>query len=166
MLEVVNTMKKKTQTEQENEQMTETDVWKVKYLRALADYQNLEKRTHEHVNESRNYASAHIIRELLPVLDNLERASKHLADDGLAHIVRQFNAVFQDVGVVRIEVVGKAFDPMEMECIALVEGKNGIVIEELVTGYRMHEKVLRPAQVNVGSGEKKEQSPHETVENV
>jgi molecular chaperone GrpE len=166
MLEFVKTMKKKIQTEHDAEMESEIEVWKKKYLRALADYQNLEKRTHEHVNESRNYASAHIIRELLPVLDNLKRASKHLADDGLAHIVRQFNAVFQDVGVTRIEVVGKPFDPMEMECTALVDGENGVVVEELVAGYRMHEKVIRPAQVNVGSGKEEKQSPLETVENV
>jgi molecular chaperone GrpE len=163
-LGAVKIMKKKTQIDHEVEH--DADAWKDKYLRALADYQNLEKRTHEHVNESRNYASAHIIRVLLPVLDNLERASKHLADDGLTHIVRQFHAVFTDVGVTRIEVVGKSFDPAEMECVALVEGENGKVVEELIAGYRMHDKIIRPAQVNVGSGEANAQSPQKTVENV
>lgn len=159
-------MKTKKQTEQNTEQMTEADGWKVKYLRALADYQNLEKRTHEHVNESRNYASAHIIRALLPVLDNLERASKHLEDDGLTHIVRQFNTVFTDVGVTRLDVLGKPFNPVEMECVAMVEGNEGVVVEEVIAGYRMHDKVIRPARVIVGSGEKIDRSPKETVENV
>jgi len=159
-------MKKKIQTELDTHEKNEADVWKAKYVRALADYQNLEKRTHEHVNESRTYASLHIVRLLLPVLDNLERATKHLADDGLKHIVRQFHMVFADVGVTRIDVIGKPFDPVEMDCVALVEGENGIVVEELVAGYRMHDKVIRPAKVNVGSGEKKEENSHETVENV
>jgi molecular chaperone GrpE len=145
-------MKKKTQDDQNVGLDSEQDLWKVKYLRALADYQNLEKRTHEHMNESRTNASAYIIRALLPVLDNLKRASVHLADDGLSHIVRQFTAVLEEAGVVKIEVIGKVFDPAEMECVSVMEGKKGIVIEELAAGYRIHGKVLRPAQVKVGKG--------------
>jgi molecular chaperone GrpE len=159
-------MKKKTQTDQQPNNEAEGALWKAKYLRALADYQNLEKRTHEHVNESRNYASAHIIRALLPVLDNLERAGKHVADDGLTHIIRQFQMVLADVGVVRIDVVGKVFDPNEMECVSIMEGKDGIVMEEVTAGYRMHDKIIRPAHVNVGSEEKKDQGVNETVKDV
>jgi len=159
-------MKKKIQTDQNTQENADSDVWRAKYLRALADYQNLEKRTHEHVAESRNYASAHVVRSLLPVLDNLERACKHNADDGLVHIVRQFSAVLTDAGVVRIDVVGKEFDPTEMECVSLTEGKDGIVIEELTAGYRMHDKVIRPAHVKVGSGEKKNGSSGESAKNV
>jgi molecular chaperone GrpE len=159
-------MKKQTQTNQPVEENGEVSEWKMKYLRALADYQNLEKRTREDSMTIRMYASMNIIQALLPVLDNVERASNHLKDDGLMYTVRQFNKVLADVGVAKIEVIGKKFDPTEMECVTVSEGVEGIVLEELTTGYRLYDKVLRPAHVRVGNGAKKKEAPVESVEQV
>jgi molecular chaperone GrpE len=148
-------MKKKTDIDMHQTAEGESE-WKEKCLRALADYQNLEKRTREEVHEARTYAAERIVRELLPVIDNLERATKHIADDGLLHILRQFNGVLAEAGVTRISVEGKAFDPTEMECVTMGEGADGAVLEELTAGYRLHGKVIRAAHVRVGSGSKQE----------
>lgn len=124
--------------------------YKGKYLRALADYQNLEKRTHAEKEETRQYAAKRVLEKLLPVADTLTKAKDHLKDPGLDLIYKELMAVFQEQGVERMSVVGKQFDPHEMECVEVVEGKNNHVVEELLQGYRMHGKVLRVAQVKVG----------------
>jgi molecular chaperone GrpE len=147
-------MKKKNDehTEDLNKQIEE---WKSKYLRALADYQNLEKRTSGEVDAVRKYASEYIIFQLLPVLDSLERAQEHINDKGLELIIKQFHEVFSQRGVTRIDVVGKDFDPREMECIEIADGEENKVISQIRPGYRMYDKVIRAAQVKVGknSGE-------------
>jgi len=146
-------MKKKTDTEINEKHIHEANEWKAKYLRALADYQNLEKWTVEQSHETRKYAIERFVKTLLPVVDNLERANKHVSDDGLSLVVKQFEKTLNDAGVTRIEVIGKPFNPGEMECVSLVPGENGKIIEEIVPGYTMFGKIIRVAQVNVGAGD-------------
>ncbi len=125
--------------------------WKSKYLRALADYQNLEKRVETEKTEFARYAAEDIIHELLVVLDTLEKAEKHLKDEGLTIGVKSFWAILQKKGVKRIEVIGKKFNPVEMECVEVIESKNeNIVTEEVRAGYKLGEKIIRVAQVKVG----------------
>jgi molecular chaperone GrpE len=130
--------------------------WKGKYLRALADYQNLEKRTQAEKQEIRKYASEVVTARLLPALDTLTKASTHVKDTGLELALNELYAVLSEQGVEKIEVVGHAFDPHQMECIEVValpaqaEAKDNIVVEELLPGYRLHDKILRVAQVKVG----------------
>jgi molecular chaperone GrpE len=143
------TMKKKTDEhiEQLNKQIEEL---KGKYLRALADYQNLEKRTQEEKKEIRKYAADAVTARLLPALDTLTKASIHVKDKGLELALNELYAVLSEQGVQKIEVVGKSFDPHEMECIEVVAGTDNIVMGELLPGYRLHDKILRVAQVKVG----------------
>lgn len=142
-------MKKKTD-DQKDEIQRQIDECKSKYLRALADYQNLEKRTSEDKQEIRKYAAERLIIKLLPVLDTLLKAQSHLGDKGLDLVIKEFQTILTEQGVVRIEVFGKEFNPYEMECVEAVEGNDNMVVEEVLPGYTIHGKVLRVAQVKVG----------------
>lgn len=128
----------------------ETVDWKSKYLRALADYQNLEKRTQQEKQQIRRYAAETVTARLLPALDTLNKASTHVKDMGLEMALKELYAVLSEQGVEKIEVMGKPFDPHQMECIEVVAGKDNEVVEELLPGYRLHDKILRVAQVKVG----------------
>ncbi|HSW98027.1 MAG TPA: nucleotide exchange factor GrpE [Candidatus Saccharimonadales bacterium] len=120
------------------------------YRRALADYQNLEKRTFEEKREWIRSGNKDLILKLLPVLDILMLAAKHIKDQGLDLSIQQFLDVLETEGVKRIETLGKEFDPHTMECVEIIEGKENSVLEELRVGFTLNEKVVRPAQVKVG----------------
>jgi len=143
-------MKKKT--DDVIEVNKEAEEWKGKYLRALADYQNLEKRSQAEKQEIRTYAAEVVIARLLPVLDTLTKAASHVKDAGLELALKELSTTLAELGVEKITVVGKPFNPHEMECIEVVSGKDNIVTEELLPGYRIHDKILRIAQVKVGKG--------------
>jgi len=120
--------------------------------RAVADYQNLEKRVQEQKGEWARSASKDLLVRLLPVLDTLMLASKHTEDQGIKLSVAQFLQVLKQEGVDQIETSGKDFDPHLMEGVGTAEGENGKVIEEVRPGFVLYDKVLRPAQVIVGGG--------------
>jgi molecular chaperone GrpE len=141
-------MKKKTDVPLEVN--TEAEEWKNKYLRALADYQNLEKRVAGEKVEIRKYAAEVVIARLLPTLDTLAKAKAHIKDSGLYLAYKELETALTEFGVIKIEVVGKQFNPHEMECIEVVNGTDNEVIEETLPGYRLHDKILRVAQVKVG----------------
>ncbi len=128
------------------------DEWKNKYLRALADYQNLEKRTQEEKQEIRKFAAEVVIARLVPAIDSLAKAKEHLKDTGLDLAYKELETALADLGVTKIDVIGKPFDPHIMECIEVVEGNDGMVVEETLPGYMLHEKIVRVAQVKVGKG--------------
>jgi len=142
-------MKKKSDTQLE-ELSKEVEEWKNKYLRALADYQNLEKRKEEEVAIVRKFAGEILLTRLLPVADTFQQAALHVKDPGLDLAVKQLVAFFEEQGVEKIETVGKQFNPHEMECIEVAGGKENEVINEVLPGYRLRGKVLRVAQVKVG----------------
>src|SRR3989337_869161 len=129
--------------------------------RALADYQNLERRIDEERRLLSHLSSALVIEKLLPVLDNLENAQKHLKDEGLELVIKQFRDVLESEGVCEIPADGSLFDPNLHEAVEILESeKDGVVLKVLAKGYKINDKVLRPAQVVVGRGkveEKKEE---------
>ena len=121
--------------------------------RALADYQNLERRIDEERRLLSHLSSALVIEKLLPVLDNLESAQKHLKDEGLEIVTKQFKEVLVSEGVEEIVSEGSPFDPNLHEATEILESeKDGIVLKVLRKGYKINDKVLRPAQVAVGRG--------------
>lgn len=128
----------------------ELEVWKGKYLRALADYQNLEKRSQERNLETRKYAESQLVVSLLPVVDMLEQAEIHIGDEGLKIALKELQNVLQKIGVEKIDVEGKKFDPSVMECVEVTSPGNDEVIEVTRAGYCMQGRLLRPAQVKVG----------------
>lgn len=121
-----------------------------KYKRALADYQNLQKRVNEEKSEWIRSSNKDLLLRLLPVLDTLMMAEKHLQDQGLQVSINQFLDILKGEGVIRVKTVGEEFDPFTMECVTTEEGEEGKVLEELRAGYMLYDKVLRPAQVKVG----------------
>ncbi|MBI4066251.1 nucleotide exchange factor GrpE [Candidatus Gottesmanbacteria bacterium] len=141
---------KKKQHDQIEELQKQIEEWKSKYLRALADYQNLEKRKSEEIGQVRQFAGEILLTKLLPVVDTFERAQAHLKDQGLAFVLKELEVFLADAGVKKMEVVGKPFSPHEMECIEVVSGDDNIVIGETLPGYTLHGKVIRVAHVKVG----------------
>jgi molecular chaperone GrpE len=129
---------------------TDAEEWKQKYIRALADYQNLEKRMAVREDEIRKFAGEVILRKLLSPIDTLEKAATHIEDVGLGLSLKELYAALTSVGVKKMIVVGKPFDPYEMECIDVVEGEPETVVEEVTPGYTYNDKILRVAQVKVG----------------
>jgi len=121
-----------------------------KYRRALADYQNLQKRTQEEKGEWIRSANRDLLLRILTVLDTLMLAQQHTQDKNIQVTVQQFLDVLKSEGVVKIDAVGKKFDPNTMEAIATDVGEEGIVLEELRIGFMMNDKLLRAAQVKVG----------------
>lgn len=121
-----------------------------KWKRALADYQNLEKRVESQRHELVVLAAKDLILKFLSVGDTLNLAAEHLRDQGLELAVKHFWQVLESEGLTVIEVMGRDFDPAEMECVEAIEGEpEGKVAEEVRAGYRLRGKVLRVAQVKV-----------------
>jgi len=131
----------------------QAEAWKTKYMRALADYQNLEKRSQDHIFEVRKFAAEIILSKLLPVVDTFGKVKEHVKDPGFDIAYKELLAVLVEQGVERMEVLGKVFDPKEMDCIEVVAGKDTIVMEEVLPGFLFRGKVLRVARVKVGKSE-------------
>lgn len=128
-----------------------------KYKRALADYQNLEKRMRDDREALIKASNRELLLNFLPVLDTLYLAQQHLKDEGLRVSIDQFLHALKNEGVVKIEVVGKPFDPTTMEVVTTGEGKENTVVQEVRSGYMLYDRLLRPAQVIVGNGEQKKE---------
>lgn len=125
-----------------------------KYKRALADYQNLEKRA---IEERKNWiktANKELILRLLPILDTLILASQHVQDEGIVLSIKQFLGILKNEGVDPIETNNQIFNPQLMECVGVEDGEEGKVVAEIRTGYSLNGKVLRAAQVKVGKKKK------------
>ncbi len=127
--------------------------YKDKWLRALADYKNLERRVEENQSQLITLANASLLSKLLPTLDLMETALKHVNDPGLTLVVKQFQEALKNEQVNEIEAKEQSFDSATMECVETKPGEKDQVIEVLKKGYRYKEFVLRPAQVIVGNGE-------------
>ena len=140
-----------------------------KYLdnwrRAEADLQNYKRRAEQERDESRRFAHASLIINLLPIVDDFERAfgslDARLAGltwfDGIRLIYRKLLALLENAGVTPIETEGQTFDPRYHEAVAHVEGEEGKVLAEVQRGYKLHDRVLRPAMVVVGKGRGEEE---------
>lgn len=122
--------------------------------RALADYQNLERRVVSERSELVKYANQELLNTLLPSFDNLYLAEKYIQDEGIKLTMQKLTENLEEVGVKRIEVENKEFNPNTMECVEVVDGEEDMVVSELRPGYMLFDKVIRPAAVKVGSGNK------------
>src|SRR5581483_1444398 len=118
-----------------------------KYKRALADYQNLEKRIKEDKANWIQMANRELLSRLLPVVDTLILAAKHTQDEGIKVTLRQFLQVLENEGMVRIKTEGEIFDPNKMEAVATSSGKDGVVTEEIRPGFLLNGQLIRVAQV-------------------
>ena len=127
--------------------------------RERADATNIRRRHEEEISSLRTRLKAHVIKDLLPVIDNFDRALKHVPEDlkdndyvkGVQGVVKQFEKALADMGVERIKTVGEPFDPEFHNAVSMEEGDGDkeIVSEELQSGYRIGDDVLRHAMVRV-----------------
>jgi molecular chaperone GrpE len=127
--------------------------------RERADAQNLRRRTEEERAKWADLYKANIIRTLLPAIDNFERATKHTPKElinneyikGIQAVIKQFEKALSDIGVERIKTVGEPFNPQLHEAVAMEDGdgKTEVVSEELQSGYRLGDEVIRHAMVKV-----------------
>ncbi len=127
--------------------------------RERADATNLRRRHEEQLTGLRSVVKAGVVRDLLPVIDNFERALKHvpadLAEDdfvkGVRGVVKQFEKTLADMGVERIRTVGEPFDPRFHEAVSMEDGEGDqeVVSEELQAGYKLGDEVIRHAMVRV-----------------
>ena len=130
-----------------------------RYLRLAADFENFRRRKDQELIDSRRYASEEAARAFLPVLDNLRRAAEHApeggAEDdfvgGLALVVREFDSALERIGVTPVPGQGAPFDPAVHEAIGGEEADvdRDTVSAVLLPGYRLHDRLLRPALVRV-----------------
>lgn len=138
----------------------ELEAERAQALRVLADFQNFRRRTEEQRLETASRAIESFVADLLPVLDNFERA-RQAADEsqsyealvsGVDLILRQLRDLLARHGVEPIEAVGKEFDPMVHDAVMRVpteEVPENTVVEEVQRGYRRGSRVIRPASVKV-----------------
>ena len=144
-----------TALEQQIGQLTEA------LQRERADATNIRRRHDEQVAGLKTTIKASVVKDLLPIVDNFERALKHvpeeLADNayikGVQGVVKQFEKTLTDLGVTKIATVGAPFNPHEHEAISMEEGDSGeeTVSEELQSGYKLGDEVIRHAMVRVKS---------------
>jgi molecular chaperone GrpE len=132
-------------------------------LRVAADFENFRKRTGRELEEVRRRATQDAVKTLLPVFDNLERATTHLDDttdarsmaEGIQMVHRQFIDTLSKLGIERVPALGLPFDPMVHESIQYEHSEEhaaGSVMTELQPGYRTGDMLLRPALVVVSRG--------------
>lgn len=132
--------------------LVDTKSFEHKYKQALADYQNLLKRTADEKQEFVRYANEQLILEMLPVYDNLKVSMEHIDEtaktngwaEGIKYVIKQFGDILENLGVEEIETKGKNFDHNTMEAI---EGKGEKVKKQAKPGYKLRGKVIVPARV-------------------
>ena len=131
------------------------------WQRAQADFINYKRRVEQEREEISKFANAVLILNLLPILDDFERAFSSVPPrqaklswlDGVRLIERKLHASLESQGLSEIKAVGEPFDPHLHEAVRQGRGPEGIVIEEVRKGYKLHDRVIRPAMVVVGNGE-------------
>jgi molecular chaperone GrpE len=140
------------------EEKSKAESYLASWQRAAADYQNLKRRGEKEREEYGRLATAALVINILPLLDDLERALQsvdvRLAGltwvDGIRLIYRKFQAVMEVAGLTEIKAEGETFDPNLHEAVMYGEGEEGKVVAEVQKGYRLGERVIRPAMVVVG----------------
>lgn len=148
-------------TEETAEEKTEekADDGNEKYVRLMAEFQNYKKRVAKEKNDIREYATEKLVMELLPVLDNFERALAASAEDdpagyakGMELIFTQMVTELQKSGLAEVEAEGQDFDPTKHNAVMTEENEeleSGKVSKVLQKGYALNDKVIRPSMVAV-----------------
>jgi molecular chaperone GrpE len=128
----------------------EAEEYKTKYLRAVADYRNLERRVMDERKELIPTIKANTVEAFFPIMDNLDKAEMFIKDPGLKMIKDQFVQTMQELGVREVELMGKPFDPHTAEAIEVVDGENdGIIVEVTRKAYKLGDRIIQHGQVKV-----------------
>ncbi len=140
--------------------VTELEAMREKMVRSAADFENAKKRLIREKEEFAKYAQENLLRDLLPILDNLERALAHSKEDestlkqvvrGVEMVAKQFLDTMKKEGLERFKSQGEMFDPHRHEILTTEagEGKDHEILQEIEPGYLLHGRVLRAAKVKV-----------------
>lgn len=139
------------------------------YLRERAEMENFKKRMQRERSETLRYAVEPLVRDLLPVLDNLERAVDHAAGgngqsllEGVRLVLKSALDVLERHGITRINVTGEPFDPARHEAVAQVadaQREPNQVVQQFEPGYSLHDRLIRAAKVSVSRQPSVERPP-------
>lgn len=153
----------------------ELQIFQDKYLRLAAEFENYKRRAQRDQNDSIRFGNESLLKNLLPIIDNLERAIQCAKDAGtsgpllegveLTH--KQFLETVGKVGVRQLSTTGNSFDPAIHQAVTQVESENmepNTVIEEFQKGYLLHDRILRPAMVSVAKEKSELTEPGSTEE--
>ncbi len=151
--------------EQLAEANSRADSYLVNWQRAQADFVNFRRRAEQDKEESTKFSNAMLILNILPVLDDMERALLNVPREiagltwmeGVHLIYRKLQMVVENAGLAEIRSIGEKFDPNLHEAIMYGEGEEGVVVSEVQKGYRLYDRVIRPALVVVGQGKSKQE---------
>ncbi|MBI5509626.1 MAG: nucleotide exchange factor GrpE [Deltaproteobacteria bacterium] len=130
------------------------------FLRLAADFENYRKRAIRDMDDARKYGIERLLKDLLPLLDNLDRALAHAQGDkspvieGVRMVAKQAAEILAGYGVIGFVSLGEPFDPERHEAVGQMptdQHPPGTVAEEMLRGYRLHDRLLRPAQVMVAA---------------
>ncbi len=131
------------------------------WQRTQADFVNYKRRSEQEKEETIKFASSLLVLNLLPILDDFERAFSSMPDslaeiswvDGIRLIERTLRASLEAQGLSLIKAVGEPFDPRLHEAVSQGKGQEGAVVAEVQRGYKFQDRVIRPSKVVVGNGE-------------
>ena len=134
-----------------------------KYLRLAAEFDNYKRLSQRDQRDQIKFGNEQLLKELLPVVDNLERAIKSAKDNGsndaliqgVELTLKQLAGILTKFGVTPVESVGRPFDPTTQQAVAQVESDmvpEHNVVEEFQKGYLLHDRILRAAMVSVSKG--------------
>jgi len=144
------------------EEKEKTEKYLANWQRSQADLENYIKRSAQEKSEIVESANRMLVSDLLPILDDFERAFASLPvelyeqnwTEGIRLIYNKIKSVLEAQGLAEIEAKGECFDPCWHEAAGQLEGDEGIVVQEIRKGYKFRDKLLRPAMVMVGAGSK------------
>jgi molecular chaperone GrpE len=137
-----------------------------RYLRVSADFENYKKRTVREMDDFRKFANQSLVKELLPIVDNLELAIKSAKEnknvdncllDGVDLTLKEILKIFEKYNIKPIEALGKTFDPRYHEAVMREETDKhpeNVITNEMQKGYLIHDRLLRPSMVVVAAPKK------------
>ena len=146
-----------------------------RFIRQSAELDNFKKRNAREREEATRFATETLIKDLLPIIDNLERAIAHAAGgrngnplvEGVEMVLKSCLDTLGKHGVRQIVAIGQTFDPTQHEAMAQVESDNqasNTVLEEYHKGYKLHDRLLRPTLVSVSKASKSQEKKNESGE--
>jgi len=143
------------------EEKEKAEKYLANWQRSQADFENYVKRTEQENSETVESANRTLILDLLPILDDFERALASVPvelheqnwTEGVKLIYNKLKALLETQGLAEIKAEGEYFDPYLHEAAGQMEGAEGIIVEEIRKGYKFRGKLLRPSMVMVGKGE-------------
>jgi len=147
------------------EEKEKAEKYLANWQRSQADFVNYKQRIEQEKKEIIEFANSTLISNLLPIMDDLERAFASVPaaldesnwTEGIRLIYNKFKATLEAQGLTEIKARGEPFDPRLHEAVMQREGDDGMIVEEIQKGYKFKEKVVRPSLVIVGKGEGKEE---------